>query len=45
MVTFCEQLLIELVSPDLVYWPVSTAVSNVRNDTKELCEPIDLVLA
>lgn len=40
-----EQLLNELVSPDVVYWPVGTAVGNIRNDTKGLCEPLDLVLA
>lgn len=37
-----EQLLKELVSPDVVYWPVSTAVGNVRNDDDNLCAAIDL---
>ena len=40
-----EQLLNELVSPDVIYWPVGTAVGNVGNDNRELCAPIDLILA
>lgn len=40
-----EQLLNELVSPDVIYWPVGTAVGNVRNDNEKLCAPIDLITA
>jgi putative SOS response-associated peptidase YedK len=37
-----SKLLSDIESPDLVFWPVSRAVGNVRNDDKRLCEEIKL---
>ena len=36
-------LLSNVESPELVYWPVSRAVGNARNNDPRLIEPIDLV--
>lgn len=37
-----ENFLFDCVSPEIVYWPVSTAVGNVRNNHQRLSEAIDL---
>ncbi len=36
------ELLSSVESPDLVYWPVSRAVGNTRNNDARLIEPVDL---
>ena len=33
--------LVEVETPDIVYWPVSAAVGNTRNNGPELLEPLD----
>ena len=41
-VSHSKALLEELDSPDIVYWPVTKAVGNTRNDGPDLCQAIDL---
>lgn len=36
-----EEFLREVETPDVVYWPVTKAVGNTRNDSAQLCEPLD----
>lgn len=36
-----ESFLMDVATPDVVYWPVSKAVGNVRNNDENLSKPID----
>jgi putative SOS response-associated peptidase YedK len=36
-----QEFLSDVASPEVVYWPVSSAVGNVRNNDERLCQAID----